>query len=152
MEVILLKDIKRLGEAGEVKKVADGYARNYLIPRGLAVIATEGVLKDLRVKRQIEEAKEERIRSDATALAAKLAGIMLTFKVKAGETGRLYGSITRGDIAAELEAKTGLPFDKRKIMLEEPIRQLGTHKVPIRLLSTLVPEITVVVEQESSEA
>ena len=146
MEVLLLKDIKRLGKAGETKKVADGYARNYLIPRGLAVLATAGAIRRTEVQKAIEEQRQERIRTDGSALAERLAEISLTFKVKASEKGRLYGSVTAADIAAELEKQTGHPIDKRKVELEEPIHLLGTHKVPVRLLPSMVPEITVVVE------
>ncbi len=147
MEVLLLKDIKRLGKAGEVRKVADGYARNYLIPRGLAVAATPGAIKRQEVQKAIEEQRDERVRSDATAFAEHLAGVKLTFKVKAGEKGRLYGSVTAADIAAELEKKTGFPIDKRKVAIEEPIRLLGEHKVPLKLVAGLAPEVTVVVEE-----
>lgn len=149
MEVLLLRDIKRLGKAGEIKKVADGYARNYLIPRGLAVLATPGAIRRKEVQAAIEEQREERIRTDSAALAEKLAQTQLTFKVRAGEKGRLYGSITAADIAAEIEKQTGVPLDKRKVDLEEPIHLLGTHQVPIRLLAGVVPEVTVVVEQEA---
>jgi large subunit ribosomal protein L9 len=146
LEVLLLKDIKRLGKAGETRKVADGYARNYLIPRGLAVLATSGAIRRTEVQKAIEEQRQERIRTDGSALAERLAEISLTFKVKASEKGRLYGSVTAADIAAELEKQTGHPVDKRKVELEEPIHLLGTHKVPVRLLPNMVPEITVVVE------
>jgi large subunit ribosomal protein L9 len=146
LEVLLLKDVKRLGKAGETKKVADGYARNYLIPRGLAVLATAGAIRRTEVQRAIEEQREERIRTDGSALAERLAEINLTFRVKASEKGRLYGSVTAADIAAEIEKQTGHPVDKRKVELEEPIHLLGTHKVAVRLLPNLIPEITVVVE------
>ena len=146
MEVLLLKDIKRLGRAGEVKKVADGYARNYLIPRGLAVMASSGAIRRTEVQKAIEEQRDERIRTDGSALAERLAEINLTFKVKASEKGRLYGSVTSADIAAEIEKQTGHAIDKRKVELEEPIHLLGTHKVPVRLMANLVPEITVLVE------
>ena len=146
MEVLLLKDIKRLGKAGEIKKVADGYARNYLIPRGLAVLATFGAIHRTEVQKAIEEQRQERIRTDSSALAERLAEITLTFKVKASEKGRLYGSVTAADIAAEIEKQTGTSIDKRKIELEEPIHILGTHKVPVRVMTNLVPEMTVVVE------
>jgi large subunit ribosomal protein L9 len=146
LEVLLLKDIKRLGKAGETKKVADGYARNYLLPRGLAVLATAGAIRRTEVQKAIEEQREERIRTDGSALAERLAEVSLTFKVKASEKGRLYGSVTTADIAAEIEKQTGHPIDKRKVELEEPIHLLGTHKVLVRLLPNMVPEITVVVE------
>ena len=146
MEVLLLKDIKRLGKAGEIKKVADGYARNYLIPRGLAVLATAGAVRRTEVQKAIEEQRQERIRTDGSALAERLAEINITFKVKASEKGRLYGSVTAADIAAEIEKQTGYPIDKRKVEMEEPIHLLGTHKIPVRVMPNLVPEITVVVE------
>jgi large subunit ribosomal protein L9 len=146
LEVLLLKDIKRLGKAGETKKVADGYARNYLIPRGLVVLATAGAIRRTEVQKAIEEQRQERVRTDGSALAERLAEINLTFKVKASEKGRLYGSVTAADIASEIEKQTGYPIDKRKVDLEEPIHLLGTHKVPVRLLPNMVPEITVVVE------
>ena len=152
MEVLLLKDIKRLGKAGEIKKVADGYGRNYLIPRGLAVLATPGAVRSTEVRKAIDEQRDERIRTDSTALAEHLSKISLTFKVKAGEKGRLYGSITSADIAAEIEKQTGRPIDKRKIALEEPIRLLGKHQVPIRLMTGVAPEVTVVVEPLAEEA
>jgi large subunit ribosomal protein L9 len=147
VEVLLLKDIGRLGKAGEVKKVADGYARNYLIPRGLAVAATPGAVKRQEVQKAIEAQREERIRNDTSALAEHLSGVTLTFRVKAGEKGRLYGSVTAADIAAEIEKRTGYPIDKRKVALEEPIHLLGQHKVPLRLMTGMMPEVTVVIEE-----
>ncbi len=149
MEVLLLKDIKRVGKAGEVKKVADGYARNYLIPHGLAVAATPGAMRRTEVQKAIQQEREERIRHDAAAFAEHLAQVTLSFRVKAGEKGRLYGSITPADIASEIEKQTGYAVDKRKVALDEPIHLLGTHKVPIRLMAGLSPEVTVVVEEAS---
>ncbi len=151
MQVLLLKDIKGLGRAGEVRLVSDGYARNYLIPRGLAVLATEGAIRRTEVQKAIEAEREERVRSDSAALAERLSEVLLKFKVKAGEKGRLYGSVTSADIAAEIERLTGQAVDKRKVELEEPIRLLGTHKVPLRLLPGVACELTVEVEQESEE-
>lgn len=151
MEVLLLKDVKRLGEAGQIKSVTDGYARNYLIPRGLAVLATAGAVRRTEVQKAIEEEREARVRTDSTALAERLAEMTLTFKVKASDKGRLYGSVTAADIAAEIEGQTGHPIDKRKVQLDEPIRLLGSHNVPIRLLSGVIPEVTVLVEQLAEE-
>ena len=147
MQVLLLKDIKGLGTAGKIKKVADGYARNYLIPRGLAVVATPGAIRRTEVQKAIEEQRGERIRTDSVALAERLSEITLTFKVKASDKGRLYGAVTSADIAAEIEKQIGHPVDKRKMLLDEPIRLLGSHQVPIRLPSGVIPEVTVVVEQ-----
>jgi len=151
VQVLLLKDIKRLGKAGDIKTVADGYARNYLLPRGLAVLATSGAIRRTEVQKAIEEQREERVRTDSAALAERLSDITLTFKVKAGERGRLYGSVTSADIAEEIERRTGQPVDKRKVELEEAIRLLGTHKVAIRLLPGVVAEVTVEVQPESEE-
>ena len=146
MEVLLVKDVKGLGKAGEVKKVADGFARNYLIARGLAVVATEGAKRSTQVQKAIEEQRDERVRTDNSAFAERLAEINIVFKVKASEKGRLYGSVTAADIAAEIEKKTGHAIDKRKVELSEPIHILGTHKVPIHLMPNLAPEVSVVVE------
>jgi large subunit ribosomal protein L9 len=151
VQVLLLKDIRRLGKAGEVRAVSDGYARNYLIPRGLAVVATDGAIRRTEVQKAIQDEREERIRSDSAALAERLSEMTLTFKVKAGEQGRLYGSVTSADIAAEIEKLTGQAVDKRKVELEEPIRLLGTHKVPLRLVPGVACELTVEVEQELQE-
>ncbi len=149
MEVLLLKDVKRLGKAGEIKKVADGYGRNYLIPRGLAVLATPGAIRRTEVQKAIAQQREERIRTDNVAFAERLSELTLTFKVKASEKGRLYGSVTAADIAAEIEKQTGRAIDKRKVQLDEPLRLLGKHRVPIRLMASLVPEVTVILESLS---
>ena len=146
MEVLLVKDVKRLGRAGEVKKVADGFARNYLIARGLAVVATEGAKRSTQVQKAIEEQRDERVRTDNSALAERLTEINIVFKVKASEKGRLYGSVTAADIAEQIEKKTGHAIDKRKVELGEPIHILGTHKVPVHLMPNLAPEVNVVVE------
>ena len=151
VRVLLLKDIKRLGRAGEIKSVADGYARNYLIPRGLAVAATEGAVRRTEVQKAIEQQRDERVRTDGEALAERLAEVTLTFRVKSSEKGRLYGSVTSADIAEAIEKLTGHAVDKRKVELGEPIRLLGTHRVPVRLMTGVVPEVTVVVEALSEE-
>lgn len=146
MEVLLVKDVKRLGRAGEVKKVADGFGRNYLIARGLAVVATDGAKRSTQVQKAIEEQRDERVRTDNSAFAERLGEINIVFRVKASEKGRLYGSVTAADIAAEIEKKTGHAIDKRKVELGEPIHILGTHKVPVHLMPNLAPEVNVVVE------
>jgi large subunit ribosomal protein L9 len=151
VQVLLLKDIKRLGKAGQIKKVTDGYARNYLIPRGLAVLATPGAIRRTEVQQAIEEQREDRVRTDSSALAERLSETVLTFKVMASDKGRLYGSVTTADIAAQIEEQTGQPVDKRKVQLDEPIRLLGSHQVPVRLLPGVTTEVTVVVEQVTEE-
>jgi large subunit ribosomal protein L9 len=143
MEVILLKDVPRLGRAGELHRVAPGYARNHLIPKGLAVFATEGAAKELEQQQQLEARREKQLETEAQALAEELEGLTLTIYAKTGEKQRLYGSVTSGDIAEALEKETGRIIDRRKIELEEPIRQLGIYSVPVRLLSDLSPMIRV---------
>jgi large subunit ribosomal protein L9 len=148
VKVLLLENVKGLGKAGEVKEVADGYARNYLIPRGMAVPATPENLSQAEYKKRIQEAKMKRLAEDMQALAEALSEITLTFKVKVGEKDKLFGSITNAEIALALERQLGRPFDKHKVELEEPIKQLGIYSVPIRLMPGLVAQVRVVVEKE----
>lgn len=150
MKVLLLRDVKRLGSAGDVKEVADGYAANYLIPRGLAVQATPSILKEYQERQKARERKKAHEQESVENLANRLRTTVLTFIVRAGETGKLYGSITSSDIAARLAAEIGKPFDKRQILLEHPIRELGDHRVEIKLMSNQVAEVTVQVQAEGS--
>jgi large subunit ribosomal protein L9 len=151
MEVILLQDVNDLGRAGEVKRVSDGYARNYLLPKGMANKATPGALKEAEVQLKAQDRRQNKIEAEASGIADALVDVSLKFTAKSGETGRLYGSITAGDIAEALEKETGIVIDKRKLTIEEPLRQLGTHRVGIKLLAGLTPEIEVVVEPEEAE-
>jgi large subunit ribosomal protein L9 len=133
MKVILSKDVQGTGKAGEVKDVADGYARNYLIPRKLAIPASGGALKNVEQKRASEQKKVAAEEATARALAERLTSAPVILTAKVGDQGRLYGSITSADIADQLSAHLGQQIDKRKIELDEPIRQLGTFEVTIRL-------------------
>lgn len=150
MQVLLLKDVTGLGHAGEVKKVSDGYARNYLIPRGLASMATAGAIKQAELEREAITRRQVKELTEAQALAQALDGQLVTFQARAGES-RLYGSITKADIAEELEKKVGQEVDRRKIDLEEPIKELGTHAITIRLAPNAEAKVTVVVEREGEE-
>jgi large subunit ribosomal protein L9 len=145
MKVLLLKDVYKLGRAGDVKKVADGYGRNFLLPQKLAMLATPGAVKQAEKIRQAALAERARLNQEMGSVAEKLQAITLTFIARAGETGRLYGSITTGDISAAIERETGIHIDRRHIA-HQPLRELGTHKVPIRLTVDLIPEIVVVVK------
>ena len=148
MKVLLMQDVAGLGQAGEIKKVADGYARNYLIPRGLAILARPGMVRQAEEQRRAEDKKVSRQTASAQALAEQMAQLTLTFTAKAGEQDKLYGSITSGHIADELEKQTGHPIDRRKVLLDEPIKQLGSHQVSIKLAVDVVGAVTVVVERE----
>lgn len=148
MEVLLLKDLNQLGQAGEVKRVSDGYARNYLIPRGLAVMATPGAIKQAEKQREAAARRQVKELSQAQALAQALDGLTVTFQARAGESDRLYGSITNANIAEALEEQVGQEVDRRKIDLEEPLKELGTHAVTIRLAPQAEAKVTVVIERE----
>lgn len=147
MKVLLVKDVYKLGRAGDVKKVADGYGRNYLIPQGLAVLATPGALAQVERIRSQANAKRAALNNELSSVAEVLSQLTLAFPAKAGETGKLYGSITSAMIAEAIKKETGIEVQRRQIDFE-PIRNLGTYKIRIRLTIDLVPEITVIVHRE----
>jgi len=151
VKVILTRDVPTVGQAGDLKNVAAGYARNYLIPKGLAVKATPGALKDFERQKVIEARREEKMAERAEALAERLSTVTLTFEAKAGEKGRLYGSITTGDIVEALKRETGETFDRRKHILSEPIRQTGEHVISVRLTADVVAEVRALVKPEGGE-
>lgn len=132
MKVILQQDVKGLGKKGEVVEVAEGYGRNFLIPRKLAVEATAANMNQLKQQKQAQVQKEKREKAEAQRLAAVLKEKTLVIKAKTGDTGKLFGSVTSGDIAERLAAES-IQIDKKKIQLSEPIKSLGTYTVPIRL-------------------
>ena len=133
MKVILLQDIANQGKQGEVVTVADGYARNYLYPRKLAIEAAGGALKNLQTKHALEERRTERMRSEADRTAEQLTDKTITLTVKAGQNSRLYGRITAGDIAEAVERDLSIKLDKRKVGLLDPIKAVGEYDVPIKL-------------------
>lgn len=133
MKVILLQDIEHKGKQGEVVAVADGYARNYLYPRKLAIEASGGALKNLQAKHTQEERKTEKLRSDADHTAELLADKTITLTVKAGENSRLYGRVTAADIADAVEKDLSIKLDKRKVGLLDPIKAVGEYDIPIKL-------------------
>jgi large subunit ribosomal protein L9 len=147
MKVLLLKDVYKLGRAGDVKKVADGFGRNYLLPHGLAVLATPGALKQVEYIRRTAAVQRERLNQEMGSVAERLEGLKLIFPAKAGETGKLYGSITTAMIAEVVLKETGDQVDRRQVD-SQPIKTLGVHKVHVRLTIDLVPEITVLVHRE----
>lgn len=142
MDVILRQAIENLGNPGDVVTVKAGYARNYLLPRGLAYEATPGNLKRIAAERQRLEAAENTRRDAARDIAKRIDELSLTFSARVGEEGKLFGSITAADIAHQLEAQ-GVPVEKRHIDLHEPIKTLGVFRVPIRLHADVRPEVRV---------
>src|SRR5215510_11436543 len=147
MEVILREDIDRLGHRGDVVKVAPGYARNFLLPKKLAVAATESNKKIVEQERQAHLRKEAKLKTEAEDLSKLLGGVSVTISQKAGENDQLFGSVTPKDIADALE-KQNFTIDRRKVQLEEPIKQLGDFKVPVRLHKDVTIEVTVHVVKE----
>jgi large subunit ribosomal protein L9 len=151
MKIILRKDVEKLGEAGTVQTVADGYARNYLIPKGFAILATPGELKVVAENQRVKERKIARQERAQQSLADRIAGQRLEFEARAGEQGRLYGSITTSDIAEKLSTIAGQEIERRKVVLDEPIRSVGEFSVGVHLVGKLQPQVTVVVTAISDE-
>ena len=148
MDVLLLEEVAGLGQEGQVVSVAPGYARNYLLPRKLARLATEGVLKQVRAEEAAKARQQRLLEKRLEELAERLAGVEVHFAARVGEDERMYGSITTQDIASALEKLVGEPVDRRRVELEEPIRELGTYRVTIRLRGHLTPRIKVVVDKD----
>ncbi|HLI91804.1 MAG TPA: 50S ribosomal protein L9 [Ktedonobacteraceae bacterium] len=151
MKVILLQDVAGLGKAGDLKDVANGYARNYLLPRRLAAGATPGLIANREQRVAAEQRKLEKQAEENRQRAERLSQVTLTFKAKVGSQGRLYGSITSADIAEALREAEGIVIDRRMIELPEPIRSLGTFSVPVKVATHLEPTISVNVVDESGK-
>jgi large subunit ribosomal protein L9 len=147
MRVLLLKDVYKLGHAGDVKKVADGYARNFLIPSRLATLATANAIKQAESLRQNAAIARAKLNAELSGVADKLNALIITFSVKAGETGKLYGSVTSAQIADEIKKTSGLDVDRRNVG-HQPLRELGEYKVPVRLTTDLIPQVKVIIHRE----
>ena len=152
MKVILRKDVEKLGEAGSLASVKNGYARNYLIPQGLAIQATPGELKLWEHNQAVKARKIERQERELQSFADKISKVRLTFEARAGEQGRLFGSVTAADIADKLSMEIGEELDRRKVVLSEPIRSAGEHTVTINVVGKLRPQITVTVTGMADES
>ena len=150
MKIILLQDVYKKGVAGEVVDVAPGYARNYLIPQGMAVKATPGALRQLENLRKQAGVRRAEQEQEFDQIAEKIESLTLYFPVKAGETGKLYGSVTPAQIAEQLQTEIGLEFDRRRIG-DRPLRELGGFAVPVRLDTGLTPTVKVVIFREGTE-
>ena len=148
MRVILKREVAGLGRPGDVKDVADGYAQNFLLPRGFAVEATAGEMKVLARARDAKQAKQDRAHADAEELGKRLTETTLMFRLKAGEQGKTFGSVTSKDIADALKSENKVDIDKTKIHLPEPLKALGAHKVEVRLLTDVRANVTVAIEAE----
>lgn len=152
MKIILRKDVEKLGEAGALATVKDGYARNYLIPQGFAVAATPGELKMWEHNQAVKARKVERQERELQSFADKIAGVTLTFEARAGEGGRLFGSVTAADVADKLSQAVGEEIDRRKVVLADPIRSTGEHTVTVNVIGKLRPQVKVIVNGVVDEA
>ncbi len=151
MKVLLIKDVYKLGRAGDVKKVANGYGRNFLLPQRLAMIASAGALKQAEKIRSQAEVRRTAQNEELKGLADQIKGVTLTFPVKAGETGKLYGSITTQDIASALQEQTRFEVKRQQVDMQ-PIRRIGEFSAHVRLTIDLVPEIKIIVHREGESA
>lgn len=150
-KVVLRQDVPKLGEKGTVQSVKGGFARNYLIPQGLAVIATPGEIKMVEENQKVAGRRIAKQEQQLQALSDKIDGQTLTFTARASAQGRLFGSVTSGDIVERLQGRIGEAIDRRKVVLDEPIRTIGRHAVTINLVGRLRPQVTVVVDAEEIE-
>jgi large subunit ribosomal protein L9 len=146
VRVVLRQEVRGLGRVGDIKEVAEGYAQNFLLPRGLAVEATAGELKRVAQAKASVKARADRAHTEAEELAKRLLTTSLLFKLKSGKDGKTFGSITNRDIAEELARATGIEVDRAKIHMDEPLRTLGVHQVEVRLLTDVRAKLTVAIE------
>ncbi len=151
MKVIFLQDVPNVARAGEIKEVANGYGKNFLIPRKLALLARSDVINSVGAKLKAKARGQAQTEAELLEMANHLNGREVILEARTGSQDRLYGSITAADIAVELESITGLVIDKRKIELVEPIRQLGSYEVTIRLAKDIVPQVRVTVSEKAAE-
>jgi large subunit ribosomal protein L9 len=151
MKIVLLEDVPGKGKAGEIKEVSKGYAKNFLLPRGLALVATPTVMKQVESRLEREKLEESIDREKLVELAQQIEGREIRFKARMGAGERLFGSITAADVAEELSRAIGSVIDKRKIDIEKPFRQTGSYEIAVKLASDIKPKITVVIEEEEEE-
>jgi len=149
MKVILQKPVEKLGVPGDMVDVADGYARNYLMPRGLAVQASKGGVKHVESLKRAHATRVSQARAEAETEAERLTATPIRVKARVGEEGRLFGSVTAGEVAEEIERQTGIKIDRHDVHLDEPIRSIGVHEVRVHLFAEVDPVVSVEVEPES---
>jgi len=149
MKIILQKSVDRLGDPGDVAEVADGYARNYLIPRGLAIRAEKGAVRHAESLQRAHQTRTKARKGEFEALASQLIQAPIVVTARAGEEGRLFGSVTAGDVAGAVSARLGAPIDRKDVHLSEPIRSVGTHEVTVHLFAEVDPVVTVDVQAQA---
>lgn len=149
MKVILQRSVDKLGSPGDIVEVADGYARNYLVPRGLAVKATRGGMRHIDSLKRAHTVRSSKAKAEAEAVASRLIGAPISVRARVGEEGKLFGSVTAAEIVAEIERHTGIVVDRHDVHLNEPIRSVGTHEVRVHLFQDVDPVISVDVRPEA---
>jgi large subunit ribosomal protein L9 len=150
MKVLLVQDVEKLGRAGDIKEVAGGHGRNYLLPKGFAVLATRGQIRQAEERFHAKRRREDVARHDAESIANRINGQTIRFAVRVGELDRLYGSVTNADIASKIGDQLGIDVDRRKILLEDPIKRIGIYPITVRLMANVEPVLNVVVEAEAN--
>jgi large subunit ribosomal protein L9 len=150
MKVVFLQDMPHKGKKGEIKEVADGFARNYLIPHNIAAIADNSIIKNIQTETNADASRKSKEHEELVALADKVNGQELVFTAKIGSKDRIHGSITSGNIAEKLSAQVGSEIDKKKIVLDEPLRQLGAHEVAVNLVKQKKTKVSVVIQEEKA--
>lgn len=148
MKVVLLQDVKAQGKKGQIIDVSEGYARNFLFPKKLAIVADAKAINDVKNKESSEKHKKEVEKAEASALAGKLSQVKVTLKAEAGDGGRFYGAITAKDIQEELKKQSGIEIDKRKIVLDSPIKAFGTYILDVKVYTEITAKLTVVVSEK----
>ncbi|MDH7568102.1 MAG: 50S ribosomal protein L9 [Armatimonadota bacterium] len=151
MRVVLLHDVTGVGKAGELVNVADGYGRNFLLPRKLAILASEGVVRTFEMQQKVIQRRADRERRDAESVANRLAAHPITIEARTGVGGKLYGSVTTQDIADRVREELGIELDRRHIELHEPIRLVGSYTVPVRFVRGVVAQLTVNVTEPGGQ-
>ncbi|MCB0974570.1 MAG: 50S ribosomal protein L9 [Actinobacteria bacterium] len=152
MKVILREDLDKLGRRGDVVEVADGYARNFLVPKGKAILASDGAIKQASVMRRQRDIREAQARSEAESMAAQLARTPIEMKVRAGDTGRLFGSVTASDLVDEYRKRTGVTLDRKLLQLDEPIKEVGSYEISVKLFADVRGFLVVTVAAEDEAA
>ena len=145
MKIVLRDDVANLGSKGDIVDVANGYARNYLVPRGLALPASRGVVKQAEAMRRNREVRDLRLRESAQAVADRLSGLTVEIAARAGDAGKLFGSVTAADVAARLSELLSIDIDRRLVELAEPIKELGEHPIVVRLHADVAPTVSVAI-------
>ncbi len=148
MRVVLRADVENLGKRGDIVEVADGFARNYLVPRGKAITATAGIVSQANAMRRARDLKDARDRESAETVARALVPQVITVRARAGSQGKLFGSITVADVVSAVSEQTGIDLDRRRVRLDEPIRSVGTHEVPVKLHADVEFRITLEVAKQ----